>query len=1019
MHSRSSGTVKSVFAFCFAVILSVPCFSASPQVAVPGENVALSSLITLPGESATILPSGSVLLLGGMGKSGAVAKAAIWNPRDGSLATLDNGLAYSRAWHSASVLPDGTVLIIGGEDGHHHVIDQTEVFDPASVTFRVAGSGLTPRSHHAAVLLTNGSLLVAGGLGSDGSALTTAELLDPRAGKVTAIENAYLVGRIDDRAALLSDGTAVFWSGTDAQGNRLDYAEQYDPRLDHFSGIGTAPLSAPDLNLPSVTGSVPLDGATGVPVTAIFGIRFSKVLRPNSISSQTVTLESPTGTVAASVVAAESGGLAFVTPKSSLLPGTQYSVTLEGPADAQGLPLPYKVLTFITAGEAPAPSPNDTQQNSNPVPSPPTPVTAPAGVTAVSGLTLKLDGTPLANVTLKIGNQAVRSDTRGRFLLTNPGIGFQTLIIDGRTANVKAHTYGVFEVGVKVKQGETLRLPYVIWMTELDMAHAVHIQFPTTTEVVITTPTLPGLEFHLPPNTTITDIDGKLANLISITPVPITQPPFPLPHIEVPIYFTIQPGGGKIWVNNPTGPQGGRLFYPNVHHQSPGTLVNFWNYDPNSPRGWYIYGKGTVSANGQTIVPNPGVEVYQLTGAMVGGSGWGPPNGLPSGCPGSAGCSPPHGDPVDPSTGLFVYQKTDLFLPDAVPIGVTRVYRQDDTMVRAFGVGMSITYDMWIEGNLNDFGYIELVQANGSRYQFTRTNGNFWDNSTLQCISCPGAFYGAIFYDATPGLSIPSFWEVLLRDGTLLSFLQPGNWGQPDYQGSGLVSVVDRNGNSVQIVRSGAGSSSGTNYITNIISPNGRSIQFTYGNSNCPGCITLAEDSSGRVVQYFYNSQNQLTQVIDANQQSWGFGWNGSTVDQMTSLTDARQIQYLTNYYDSNDRVYLQQQADGSQYHFSYATDAYNNITATTIIDPNNNVRVVNMGAPQMFSDGYYQPGGYSSTDTLASGTSSQETTTYQRDPNTGLLLNITDALSRETAFTYDTMGNTQALPIWLELRAR
>jgi RHS repeat-associated protein len=1010
MHLRSASLMKCVLALWVTLILSAPCFSAAPQVAVPSEDVALSSLITLPGQTATILPDGSVLVLGGVGKSGAVATAAIWDRVDGSLVPLENGLTYPRAWHSASVLPDGTVLIVGGEDGRHHVIGEVEVFDPAALTFSVVASDLTPRSHHAATLLTNGSLLIAGGSGSNGAALTTAQLLDPRAGTVTSIQNAYPVGRLDDHAALLPDGTALFWGGTDPEGNLLDYAEQYDPQLDHFSGIGTTQTSGPDLTLPFVTGSVPQDGATGVPLNVIVGIRFSKVLRPYTISSQTVTLESPAGSVAAQIVAAEGGRLAFVTPKSPLLPGTQYSVTLQGPSDTRGLPLPYKVLAFITAGEAPAPPPSSTQQDSNPTLQPQTPITAPPGVTAVSGQTLKLDGRPLANVTLKIGNQTVRSDARGRFLLTNPAVGFQTLIIDGRTANLKTHTYGVFEVGVQIKQGQTLRLPYVIWMTELDMIHAVHLQFPTAAEVVITTPTLPGLEFHLPPNTTITDIDGKVANLISITPVPITQPPFPLPHVEVPIYFTIQPGGGKIWVNNPEGPQGGTLFYPNSHHQSPGTLVNFWNYDPHSPRGWYIYGQGKVSANGQTIVPNPGVEVYQLTGAMVGGSGWGPPGGLPSGCPGSAGCSPLPGDPVDPSTGLFMYQKTDLFLPDTVPIGVTRVYRQDDTMVRAFGVGMSMTYDMWIEGNLNDFGYIELVQANGSRYQFSRTQGNFWDNSTLVCSSCPGAFYGAVFYDATPGLSIPSFWEVLLRDGTLLSFLQPGNWGQPDYQGSGLVSVVDRNGNAVQIIRSGAGSSSGTNYITNIISPNGRSIQFTYGNSNCPSCITAAEDSSGRVVQYFYNSQNQLYQVIDANQQTWGYGWNGSTVDQMTSLTDPRQIQFLTNYYDSNDRVYLQVQGDGSQYKFSYGTDAYNNITQTSITDPNNNVRVVNMGAPQIFSDGYYTPGGYTSTDTLASGTAVQETTTYQRDPNTGLLQNVTDALNRETSFTYDPLGNTASI---------
>jgi hypothetical protein len=87
-----------------------------------------------------------------------------------------------------------------------------------------------------------------------------------------------------------------------------------------------------------------------------------------------------------------------------------------------------------------------------------------------------------------------------------------------------------------------------------DFAEVVKVPFPTTAEVVVTTPLLPGLEFRIPPNTTITDIDGNVASDISITPVPIKQPPFPLPKgVQVPIYFTIQPGSGYIAVAGSDG----------------------------------------------------------------------------------------------------------------------------------------------------------------------------------------------------------------------------------------------------------------------------------------------------------------------------------------------------------------------------------------------------------------------------------------------------------------------------------
>src|SRR5207244_3816368 len=116
-----------------------------------------------------------------------------------------------------------------------------------------------------------------------------------------------------------------------------------------------------------------------------------------------------------------------------------------------------------------------------------------------------------------------------RFLLAHIPAGHHALEIDGRSASSSGRKYGVFELGVDLTEGKTLILPYTIWMTELDTVHAVHIQFPTTQEVVVTTPTLPGLELHIPPKTIITDIDGRTATEISITPIPISQPPFPLP----------------------------------------------------------------------------------------------------------------------------------------------------------------------------------------------------------------------------------------------------------------------------------------------------------------------------------------------------------------------------------------------------------------------------------------------------------------------------------------------------------
>ncbi len=49
-------------------------------------------------------------------------------------------------------------------------------------------------------------------------------------------------------------------------------------------------------------------------------------------------------------------------------------------------------------------------------------------------------------------------------------------------------------------------------------------------------------------------------------------------------------------------------------------------------------------------------------------------------------------------------------------------------------------------------------------------------------------------------------------------------------------------------------------------------------------------------------------------------------------------------------------------------------------------------------------------SDTRAYGTPIQQTTTYERQPTSGTLLSVTDALGRKTAYTYDALGETTSV---------
>ncbi len=217
-----------------------------------------------------------------------------------------------------------------------------------------------------------------------------------------------------------------------------------------------------------------------------------------------------------------------------------------------------------------------------------------------------------------------------------------------------------------LRAGRTNVLPYTIWMPEIDTANAVAIPSPTSDEVVVTTPNIPGWELHLPPGTIIRDKDGQIITEITVTSIPVERPPFPLPFAaRFPMYFTVQPGGS---ISSPTGhesfTQTSQMSCP-AHESISGIMMRAKRVGTSTERGLLL-------RNGKQVVPDEGVAVYQLSGASFGFLKGGTAVGG-----GSGGATTDDGDdPVDLGTGLFVLRKTDLFLPDVMPIALTRTHRQ-------------------------------------------------------------------------------------------------------------------------------------------------------------------------------------------------------------------------------------------------------------------------------------------------------------------------------------------------------
>jgi len=155
-----------------------PQASPSPGPAGPGMWMRWK-LMSAPRAdfTATVLPSGKVLLAGGLTSlnTPVTATADLFDPTTNGI-TPAAPMKSPRSGHTATLLPNGKVLLTGGGGAPGApALASAELYDTASNTWSAAASMAYPRIHHTALLMWNGKVFVIGG-----SAQTAAaEVYDP------------------------------------------------------------------------------------------------------------------------------------------------------------------------------------------------------------------------------------------------------------------------------------------------------------------------------------------------------------------------------------------------------------------------------------------------------------------------------------------------------------------------------------------------------------------------------------------------------------------------------------------------------------------------------------------------------------------------------------------------------------------------------------------------------------------------------------------------------------------------
>jgi len=239
---------KNVFALSLFTLLPVFPTLAAAQFATwtPTGSMAVARV----GHTATLLPDGDVLIVGGS----STTTTELYHPATGTFTPTGSTLVPHGQGSTATRLTDGRVLIVGG----HGAPTFAEIYHPASQTFTSAGRLNRPETGHTATLLLDGRVLIAGGGGPrfcfDFPGDASAELYDP-ATNTFSLTGSLSTVRCIPTATLLPDGRVLIAGGqlTTSPGFSvcLKSAELYDPSTGTFSVTGTMSVErcAPEVSV--------------------------------------------------------------------------------------------------------------------------------------------------------------------------------------------------------------------------------------------------------------------------------------------------------------------------------------------------------------------------------------------------------------------------------------------------------------------------------------------------------------------------------------------------------------------------------------------------------------------------------------------------------------------------------------------------------------------------------------------------------------------------------------------------
>lgn len=302
-------------------------------------------------------------------------------------------------------------------------------------------------------------------------------------------------------------------------------------------------------------------------------------------------------------------------------------------------------------------------------------------------------------------------------------------------------------------------------------------------------------------------------------------------------------------------------------------------------------------------------------------------------------------DPFDLVTGIYHREYPDLYVEDSIPLNFVRTQRNLDDRSRAFGIGASTSYDMFIVGDSQKFSWVALVNAAGSQIRYQRiTPGTGFTDAVFKNTTAPSEFLGSIIFWEHGS------WTVRLLNSTEYTVQGCSATSKP---GQCAVKEIRLKGEKVTIQRDVQGN------IQRITSPHQHYILVK---TDPGGRITRAEDDAGHWVIYEYDPAGWLKKAQTWRGEIDEFRYDGKFnmvwVSEKDRSSPAGKYKFtVTNRYDEKNRFKWQKVDFG---------DSMQIFSAAYHEDAEGRIRQTDVQSPEGLSHYYFNAAGYETREDFA-----------------------------------------------------